>query len=68
MHNNGSIINITSISSIVGFPNNPVYVASKGGLKMLTKALARDWGINGIKVNNIGPGYIKTEMTKKLLK
>ncbi len=61
----GSIINITSINAELGFPNNPAYVASKGGLKMLTKALARDWGINGIRVNNIGPGYMKTEMTKK---
>ena len=32
---------------------------------MLTKALARDWGVYGIRVNNLGPGYFKTEMTKK---
>jgi len=40
-------------------------VASKGGLKMLGKALARDWSKYGIRVNNVGPGYFKTEMTKK---
>jgi len=61
----GSIINITSINAELGFPNNPAYVASKGGLKMLGKALARDWGKYGIRVNNVGPGYIKTEMTNK---
>ena len=61
----GSIINITSINAELGFPNNPAYVTSKGGLKMLTKSLARDFGKYGIRVNNLGPGYIVTEMTKK---
>ena len=60
----GSIINITSINAELGFPRNPAYVASKGGLKMLGKALAKDWGKYGIRVNNLGPGYIRTEMTK----
>lgn len=62
---NGSIINITSINAELGFPRNPAYVASKGGLKMLGKALAKDWGSYGIRVNNLGPGYIKTDMTYK---
>ena len=61
----GSIINITSINAEVGFPRNPAYVASKGGLKMLGKALAKDWGNFGIRVNNLGPGYIRTDMTMK---
>lgn len=60
----GSIINITSLNAERGFPDNPAYVASKGGLKMLGKALARDWGRHGIRVNNIGPGYFITSMTK----
>ncbi len=64
----GSIINITSINAEVGFPNNPAYVASKGGLKMLTKSLAKDYGKYGIRVNNLGPGYIKTDMTKSSYK
>jgi NAD(P)-dependent dehydrogenase (short-subunit alcohol dehydrogenase family) len=63
--NKGSIINITSINAEFAFPNNPAYVASKGGLKLLGKALAKDWGRFGIRVNNLGPGYIKTEMTMK---
>ena len=53
----GSIINITSIGSFFGFPNNPAYVASKGGLRLLTKALAIDFGVHKIRVNNIAPGY-----------
>lgn len=60
----GSIINITSIGSKMGFPGNPGYVASKGGLRMLTKALANDLGADNIRVNNLAPGYIKTDMTK----
>jgi len=63
MHNNGSIINITSISSIVGFPDNPGYVASKGGLRMLTKALAIDLAKRDIRVNAISLGYFRTTMT-----
>jgi NAD(P)-dependent dehydrogenase (short-subunit alcohol dehydrogenase family) len=61
----GSIINITSINSELGFPDNPAYIATKGGLKQLTKSFARDLGQFNIRVNNIGPGYIKTNMTKK---
>jgi NAD(P)-dependent dehydrogenase (short-subunit alcohol dehydrogenase family) len=61
----GSIINMTSINAELAFPNNPAYVSSKGGLKMLSKALAKDWGKFGIRVNSIGPGYFITEMNKK---
>jgi len=61
----GSIINITSLNSELAFPNNPAYVASKGGLKQLTKSLAIDLGKYNIRANNIGPGYMKTEMTKR---
>ena len=64
----GSIINITSINAEFGFPNNPAYVASKGGLKLLGKSLARDWGKYGIRINNLGPGYIITKMTEKSFK
>lgn len=59
----GSIINITSLGAEFGFPENPAYCASKGGLKQLTKALALDWAKYGIRVNNVGPGYIHTNMT-----
>lgn len=64
----GSIINITSIGAELGFPENPAYVSSKGGLKMLTKALARDWAKYNIRVNNLVPGYMRTDMTDKSYK
>jgi NAD(P)-dependent dehydrogenase (short-subunit alcohol dehydrogenase family) len=61
----GSIINITSLAAELGFPNNPAYVAFKGALKQLTKAVACDLSAEGIRVNSVGPGYIKTNMTSK---
>lgn len=61
----GAIINVTSLGAEQGFSNNPAYVAFKGGLKQLTKALAMDWAKYNIRVNNLCPGYIKTDMTKK---
>jgi len=64
----GSIINITSLNAEKAFPKNPAYMASKGGLKMLSKSLAKDYGKFGIRVNNLGPGYIKTKMTEKSFK
>ena len=59
----GSIINLTSINAERGFPGNPAYVAAKGALKQLSKALAVDLAPYGIRVNNIGPGYFHTDMT-----
>jgi len=60
----GSIINVTSIGAALGFPGNPGYVASKGGLAALTRALALDHGTQGIRVNNLVPGYVRTAMTQ----
>ena len=48
-----------------GFPGNPAYVASKGGVRALTKALALDYASKNIRVNNIVPGYVCTAMTEK---
>lgn len=59
----GSIINITSIASFSGYPGNPGYVAAKGGLRMMGKAMAMDLIGDNIRVNAIAPGYIKTAMT-----
>ncbi len=63
--NKGSIINITSLGAELGFPDNPSYVASKGGLKQLGKAMAVDFAQYNIRVNNVCPGYFKTDMTQK---
>ncbi len=62
----GSIIMIASLMSEASRPGTSAYTASKGGIRQLVKALAVDWAQFGIRVNGIGPGYIKTEMTKPL--
>ncbi len=63
----GRIINICSVQSELGRPGIAPYMATKGGLKMLTKGMAIDWGQFGINVNGIGPGYFKTELNQKLV-
>ncbi len=63
----GRIINVGSISSMVGLKNIVAYVTSKGGILQMTKALANEWAQYGITVNAIGPGYCYTEMTRPLL-
>lgn len=65
----GKIINLGSIHSRVAMPGLPVsaYAASKGGVLMLTRALAAEWAKDGVTVNAIGPSYMKSEMTKDLL-
>jgi NAD(P)-dependent dehydrogenase (short-subunit alcohol dehydrogenase family) len=61
----GAVINITSLSAERAFPDNPAYVAAKGGLKMLSKAYAQELSKYNIRVNSLGPGYIRTTMTEK---
>jgi gluconate 5-dehydrogenase len=63
----GKIINICSLMSEVGRPTTGAYAAAKGGLKMLTRAMAVEWARHGIQINGIGPGYFETEMTAPLL-
>ena len=63
-----SVINFTSLNAELGFSSNPGYVASKGGLKQLTKSMAFDYSKFNIRFNNVGPGYIKTDMTIKSFK
>jgi gluconate 5-dehydrogenase len=62
----GKIINITSLNAEMARPTIANYCAAKGGLKMLTKAMAAEWGKHNITVNAIGPGYFLTELTEKL--
>lgn len=61
----GSIINITSIGAELAFPDNPAYQSSKAGLQHLSKSMAYDLSKYKIRVNNIMPGYTKTNMNKK---
>jgi NAD(P)-dependent dehydrogenase (short-subunit alcohol dehydrogenase family) len=59
----GAIVNLGSIASFVGVGDTLGYAPSKGGVKLLTQALARDLARDGIRVNAIAPGVIETAMT-----
>lgn len=60
----GAIVNIASTLGWVGAKNRPHYLASKGGVNMLTRGMALDLAEHAIRVNAIGPGAIVTEMTR----
>lgn len=62
----GKIINICSLMSELARPTTAAYAAAKGGLKMLTRAMAVEWGPRGIQVNGLAPGYFVTPMTEAL--
>ncbi len=63
----GRIVNIGSVQCELARPNIAPYTASKGGVKMLTKGMATDWGKHGLRVNAIAPGYFRTELNKALV-
>ena len=67
--NYGKIINLGSIHSTVAMMGSPIsaYCASKGGVEMLTKALANEWAKYNITVNAIGPAYFESEMTDMVI-
>ncbi len=62
----GDIINITSISGIIGLPRQVNYSASKAGIIGFTKALAKEVAAYGIRVNAVAPGFIATDMMSGL--
>ncbi len=62
----GKIINICSMMSELGRETVSAYAAAKGGLKMLTKNIASEYGQYNIQCNGIGPGYIETPQTAPL--
>ena len=67
MGGGGSIINVSSVAGHGGLPRSVPYCASKGGVEMLTKALALDWAGRGVRVNTLAPGWVDTDLTHGLL-
>ena len=57
----GSIINISSVVSTLGFPNASVYSGTKGAVDAITRSLAKELGPRGVRVNAINPGMVETE-------
>ena len=66
MPEGGSIINVTSLTSVIGISHLAAYGASKGGVTQMAKSLAVEWAPLKIRVNCIAPGRIRTPMTEAL--
>ena len=62
----GKIVNVASLLSFQGGIRVPAYAAAKGGVAQLTKALANEWAGQGVNVNAIAPGYMRTDNTRVL--
>lgn len=62
----GRIINISSVSGLVGNPGQLNYSASKAGLVAMTKTVAKELAARGVTCNAIAPGFVETDMTKEL--
>jgi gluconate 5-dehydrogenase len=59
----GKIINLCSLNSEISRPTIANYAAAKGGLKMLTRAMAVEWARHNVQANALAPGYMRTDMT-----
>ena len=60
----GRIVNIGSVTCVAGYAGLAPYGASRGGIRQLTMSLADDWGVHGITVNCLAPGWFRTEQNK----
>jgi D-xylose 1-dehydrogenase len=56
----GSVVNVSSINAVWGPARMPAYVAAKGAINALSKGLAREWGVDRIRVNALSPGWVIT--------
>ncbi len=62
----GRVINVASVSGLLGTPGQANYAAAKAGLIGFTKSVAKEYAARGITVNAVAPGFIETDMTKNL--
>lgn len=62
----GAVVNITSVAAAAGMPRLAAYAASKAGVLSLTRTLALEWAAQGVRVNAVGPSFVRTEFTRGL--
>jgi NAD(P)-dependent dehydrogenase (short-subunit alcohol dehydrogenase family) len=62
----GAIVNIDSLNTYAPLTGVTPYAMSKGGLSMMTRGMAQEWGPRGVRVNSIAPGFFPTDLSKKL--
>ena len=64
----GAIVNMSSVNAVMAIPTIAPYVASKGGINQLTRAMAMSLCAKGVRVNAVGPGSISTDMVRMVAK
>jgi 3-oxoacyl-[acyl-carrier protein] reductase len=62
----GSLIHISSITTLTGYKGLAMYASTKGALESFSKGVAREWGVKGIRSNVVAPGFMETTMTSTL--
>jgi NAD(P)-dependent dehydrogenase (short-subunit alcohol dehydrogenase family) len=62
----GSIVNVSSIAGLSGLPRRNAYGAAKAGIAMMTKSMACEWAVDGVRVNAVAPGFVATALVNKL--
>ena len=61
----GTVINVTSMVALMGWPGKDAYTCAKGGIAALTRSMAVEYGANNIRVNALAPGVVRTERTQR---
>jgi NAD(P)-dependent dehydrogenase (short-subunit alcohol dehydrogenase family) len=64
----GAIVNLGSIASLAGIPGRNAYSAAKAGVLGMTRALASEWAREGIRINAVAPGYVRTALVAELVR